>query len=157
MNAEFQTIIEQMEPLLEKLRLSPLLTLSDVQATPGKKFPKQGVYVFYENGRPIYVGRSNRMRNRIIEHGADSARHGAATFAFKLLRERLNKLPTYTPKDSREEIQKNHPGEYAMQRERVRKMKIRVIEIEDQQVQAVFEIYAILSLGTTRYNTFKTT
>ena len=36
-------------------------------------------------------------------------------------------------------------------------MTIRVVEIEDQQRQAVFEIYAILALSTTDYNKFNTT
>ena len=36
-------------------------------------------------------------------------------------------------------------------------MEVRAVAIEDQKVQAVFEIYAILSLGTTKYNSFQTT
>ena len=36
-------------------------------------------------------------------------------------------------------------------------MTVRVVEIEDQQCQAIFETYAVLALGTTRYNTFHTT
>ena len=36
-------------------------------------------------------------------------------------------------------------------------MEVRAVAIEDQEVQAVFEIYAILSLGTTKYNSFETT
>ena len=35
-------------------------------------------------------------------------------------------------------------------------MPIRAVEIEDQRVQTVFEIYAVLALGTTKYNTFET-
>ncbi len=36
-------------------------------------------------------------------------------------------------------------------------MEVRAVAIEDQKVQAVFEIYAILSLGTPKYNSFQTT
>ena len=146
-----------MEPLLHRLQASPALTLNQVQNTPQKTFPQMGVYVFYEEYKAVYVGRSNRMRKRIIEHGADSAKHGSATFAFKLLREKLGIPPSYSTKNSRKEIQENHSAEYAKQRERIRNMCVRVIEIENQPAQAVFEIYAILSLGTTRYNTFHTT
>jgi excinuclease UvrABC nuclease subunit len=48
--------------------------------------PSKGVYVFYEDNKPIYVGRSNRMRKRIKEHFAISSTHHSATFAFKLAR-----------------------------------------------------------------------
>ena len=36
-------------------------------------------------------------------------------------------------------------------------MEGRAVAIEDQKVQVVFEIYAILSLGITKYNSFQTT
>ena len=39
----------------------------------------------------------------------------------------------------------------------IREMKVRGVAIEDQKVQAVLEIYAILALGTTKYNSFQTT
>jgi hypothetical protein len=52
---------------------------------------------------------------------------------------------------------RNGTEEYAKQRHRIRNMTIRVVEIEDQQRQAVFEIYAILALSTTDYNKFNTT
>ena len=35
-------------------------------------------------------------------------------------------------------------------------MEVRVVEIMDPVLQAVFEIYAALTLGTTRYNRFDT-
>ena len=46
----FEEIVSQMEPLLKELRNSPthhVRTLRDL--------PKKGVYVFYENGEPMYV------------------------------------------------------------------------------------------------------
>ncbi len=43
-----------------------------------------------------------------------------------------------------------------MQRERIKEMQVRVIEIEDEYEQAMFEIYAAYVLSTP-YNTFKTT
>ena len=36
-------------------------------------------------------------------------------------------------------------------------MEVRAVGIEEQEVQAVFEIYAVLALKTTRYNSFHTT
>ena len=112
--------------------------------------PKQGVYVLYEGGKPIYVGRSNNIPQRIRGHSA-SSRHESATFAFKLLREKLG-----NPEGTRKEVQEENQEEYDLQRKRVGDMAIRAVEIKDQRDQTVFEIYAVLALGTTRYNTFET-
>ena len=35
-------------------------------------------------------------------------------------------------------------------------MEVRVVEVRDSVIQAVFEIYAALTLGRTRYNRFDT-
>ena len=82
-----------------------------LQASPGN-----GVYVFYEKGEPIYVGRSNRMPSRIREHGANSSDRHSATFALKLLLRHAAQPIGKTKKD----VQENHPEEYRQQRERVR-------------------------------------
>ena len=144
MNAEFQAIVDKMEGLLEKLRGGPEFTRDDL-----RDMPKQGVYVLYEGGKPIYVGRSNNIPQRIRGH-SESSRHEAATFAFKLYREKIE-----NPPGTRKEVQTMDPPEYERQRRRVGAMPIRAVEIEDQRVQTVFEIYAVLALGT-KYNTFET-
>ena len=151
MNARFQEIVCRMEPLLEELRCSDLLNWDDL-----KRVPQQGVYVFYEGDTPIYTGRSRRMRERIREHGARSSRHESATFALKLLRNAVEP-EGHSSQHTRPQLQAKYPDEYAVQRERVRNMRFRVVEIEDPIVQTVFETYAILALCTTRYNTFHTT
>ena len=58
---------------------------------------------------------------------------------------------------SRQDLQKKYEDNYKGQRQRIREMEVRTVAIEDQKVQAVFEIYAILALGTTKYNSFHTT
>ena len=154
MNAAFQDIVEQMEPRLEMLKNCSPYAWGNLQG-----IPQMGVYAFYENGEAIYVGRSNRMRQRIREHGADGSRHESATFAFKLLREAVRNPESHQSGKSktRKELQELYPREYKEQRLRIRNMTVRVVEIECQRVQAVFETYAILALGTTLYNTFHTT
>ena len=152
MDHEFQKIVDQMERLIRDLKGSDLLTWDDL-----KSVPQQGVYVFYEGDTPIYVGRSRRMRKRIREHGATSSRHESATFALKLLRDVVGVPEGHSSQFTRPQLQEKYPSEYAAQRERVRNMRIRVVEIVDPIVQTVFETYAILALGTTHYNTFHTT
>ena len=152
MNARFREVVDRMEPLLEALRSSDLLTWDDL-----KRVPQQGVYVFYEGNTPIYVGRSRRMRQRIREHGATSSRHESATFAFKLLRHQVGEPEGHASEYTRPQLQERYPVEYAAQRERVRNMRFRVVAIENPVVQTVFETYAILALDTRKYNTFHTT
>ena len=40
--------------------------------------PQRGIY---ENDAPVYVGRSKRMRKRLLEHSRPSSMHNSATFA----------------------------------------------------------------------------
>ena len=139
-----------MEPLLEELQRSDLLTRDDLD-----RVPERGIYVFYEGDKPIYTGRSRRMRQRIREHGAKSSRHESATFALKLLREAI--CDSNSHKFTRSELQEKYPDLYEAQREKVRNMRFRVVKVEDFALQYVFETYVILTLCTTRYNSFKTT
>ena len=58
---------------------------------------------------------------------------------------------------SRQDLQEKYEDKYQEQRNRIREMEVRTVEIDDQRVQAVLEIYSILALGTTKYNSFQTT
>ena len=138
-----------MEPLLHRLQANPELTRNELQNIPDK-----GGYVFYEDDKPIYVGRSNNIRNRIKGHVAPNA---GATFAFKLLRENTGIQAGYSQETSKNALLKRYAEGFKEQRDRVRKMTFRVVETDDQRVQYIFEVYAIFALGTTRYNTFDTT
>ena len=147
MSLDFQEAIEKMKPIMRRLMNS-----AERHWEERRDVPQQGVYILYENGEPIYVGRSNRMRERIREHGAESSDRHSATFAFRLLRLALNE-----PDGSSGDIEKVHKEEFSRQRERVRAMTFRTVEITDQLEQTLFEIYAILELGTyPKYNDFDT-
>ena len=153
MNRDFQQIIDKMDPLLRKLQTSPPSTVHGGL----KDLPQRGVYAFYENGQAIYVGRSNRMRQHIREHGAESSRHESATFAYKLMLEETGIQGGHSSKLSRKDLQEKHEAVYTEQRRRIREIEVRAVEIGEQRIQAVFEIYAVLALGTTKYNSFQTT
>ena len=123
-----------------------------------RDLPTEGVYVFYEDGSPMYVGRSGRqgMRKRIMQHSRPSSGHNQATFAYALMVDAL-RLPTgHESRLTRDETAKMLKGPFLEQKRRVMNMEVRVVEIEVPVVQAVFEIYATVTLGTTRYNRFDT-
>lgn len=148
MNQEFQKAAERMELMMDRLRNSDELSWGNCRGAP-----KQGVYVLYEGGKPVYVGPSNRLRDRIREHGADSSDRHSATFAVKLLRKKLNQ-----PKGKAADLVKDNAEEYRKQRMRVRNMTFRAVEIKGQLEQTLFEVYAILEFRThdLGYNDFDT-
>ena len=147
MDTIFWEAIDKMKPLMNELKGSEERSWDD-----SSDAPRRGVYVFYEKGNPIYVGRSNNMRRRIREHGAASSDRYSATFAFKLLRESLNE-----PEGRAEDIQRVHKEEYRQQRERVRAMTFRAVAITDQLEQTLFETYAIIEMGIApQHNDFGT-
>ena len=123
-------------------------------------FPQRGIYVFYENDRPIYVGRTNRMRLRILEHGRPSSTHNSASFAFLLAVERAEAQGIDCENRSRGELENEQRCKplFAAAKDRVSRMGIRCVAIDDAIEQTVFEVYAAIGLGTTRkqggYNRF---
>ena len=126
-----------MEPLLQELLNSSPHTIENGL----RNLPRKWVYAFYE----------------IREHGAESSRHESATFAYKLMLEEVGEQGGHSSQLSRHDLQNQYEDKYRGQRKRIREMEVRTVAIEDQRVQAVFEIYAILALGTTKYNSFQTT
>lgn len=122
-----------------------------------KGLPPAGVYVFSEGANHLYVGRTRRLRRRIIEHS--HPKMFDAPFAFRLAREKVGKTKaSYTKKDSRKELLAD--PEFLQARlaacERIRAMDIRFAEEADPVRQSLLEIYSSVVLGTP-YNEFKTT
>ena len=143
MDSQFQEHLSRLPVYLSRLLESPFLTSSDLASVP-----KRGIYVFYEDGTPIYVGRSNTMRIRLQSHGRASSGHESATFAFLLAKSHPECPPL--GKLSRANLQA-HPEFaplYARCKQRIAAMRIRVVEIEDQVDQTLFEVYAALALQT---------
>ena len=115
--------------------------------------PDRGIYVFYNGDNPIYVGRTNRMRQRLQEHGRPSSGHNSATLAFAM----ASLIASDQGMDSisalsRDTLQRDPEFKkwFDMTKEMVRKMSIRVVEVTDPIEQAVFEVYAAMELETTR-------
>jgi hypothetical protein len=143
-----------MHELMKNLINSPLVSRDSLN-----DIPSNGLYAFYEDNKPIYVGISgkNRMKKRIMGHSRKSSGHNTATFAFNIAKKDAinNKLDT---KEKRYNLEKNpeFANLFMKAKERVSKMKIRVVEINDPNIRALFEIYAALVLNTTEFNSFET-
>ncbi len=152
MYMKFEEYTGELENLLNQLLNSRLLSQDDLQNVPSK-----GIYVLYENSQPIYVGRSNRMRQRLKEHGQAYSTHNSATLAFKLARDDAE-ASGYDIRQKRSALEQDREFRklFDLAKQRVANMPFRYIQIEDQVLQTLFEVYAILKLHTYKYNDFKT-
>ena len=151
MNNEFKELVDQLPSLLEQLLNSPLKPWGNLGSLPQK-----GIYVFFERGHPVYVGRTNRMRERIKEHGRRSSIN-SVTFAFKLAKEAAKRKEIDLSKQRVELAEDpNFAKLFSEAKERVSRMSVRVIEIDDPIIQTLFEVYASIALKTTKYNDFDT-
>ena len=109
--------------------------------------PKQGVYVFCEKNKPIYVGRSNRMKERLKEHSQTGSDQYSATLALRMakkdMRTEQKKLTNKQLMEDSDFVKK-----FKEAKKRIANTEIRFIEIKDQAEQSVFEIYAAFVLET---------
>ncbi|MBE9565439.1 MAG: GIY-YIG nuclease family protein, partial [Proteobacteria bacterium] len=46
------------------------------------ELPKSGIYLLFDRGKPIYVGRSRNIKSRLQSHGRPKSTHYSASFAF---------------------------------------------------------------------------
>jgi hypothetical protein len=148
----FDAVVRQLPGLLERLQACPAIKRQDLTGVP-----QRGVYVFYEGGKPIYVGRSRRMRARLREHGQPSSDRNSATFALMIAQEEAAGRGTDCKSVKKADLVQDARFKplFAAAKERVARMKVQVVEIEDPVEQTLFEVYAALALGTP-YNDFKT-
>lgn len=155
----WQDVVDRMPELLTKLNGDGLRNRDNLG-----ELPDRGVYVFYENTKPkpVYVGRSNKMRERIQQHGRNSSKHNSASFAFLLAVDSAQEQGIDCQSRSRAELERDKEFKplFSDAKQRIQQMQCRVVEVTDAIEQAVFEIYAALELGTTRdqggYNDFET-
>jgi hypothetical protein len=151
MNVEFQKRVREVERLHDEL----------MGMTPVKRgslgvcnFP--GVYLFSENGEHLYVGRTGRhLMKRLPEHWTVKD----APLAFRFARHATgNSIASYKPGDkSRKGLMKNSEfvASFRDFQERIGKMDIRFVRVDDSTTQALLEIYTATVLKTP-HNEFTT-
>ena len=154
MNAEFLRYINHLDAQVDQLLGAPVYRYDDLP----RGIPKSGIYLFSEGEINLYVGRSNRIRGRLSSHCRDSSRHNAASFAFRIARQRTGRIEaTYNQKGSRAALSQDPEFSVAFReaKEFLRSLNIRFVEENHQTTQALLEIYAAVRLRTP-YNDFAT-
>jgi len=144
--------------LVDKLPIL-MFQLSNAQLRPWNnlgELPLKGIYVFYEDNVPIYVGRTNRIRKRIKEHGQMCSGHNKAPFAFNLAKKEAIVLGIELTV-TRDMLNQDTAFVvlFLNAKKRVSNMSLRVVEIHDPIVQTLFEVYASMELKTNEYNSFE--
>jgi len=147
MKGQFKATIETFPKLLADLEVSKSFARNEMTSKLN-----QGIYVFYENDIPLYVGRTGRegrFKTRIQEHSRPSSGHNTATFAFLIAKEEAGNEGVDVNK-SRGVLEKEpaFKGYYSKAKERVSKMAIKFIDVTDPIAQTLFEVYAALELNT---------
>lgn len=154
MNEEFRALIEPLEERRKALLAMEPVTVPNLpRGNPTKE--TRGVYLFSENGKHLYAGRTNRMRGRLQEHCRPSSMHNTAPFAFRLAHQlTLPDHPEFAKmKRSKLQIHPEFKPEFVKQKERVRKMNVRWVREDNPRRQALLEVYVAVSLDTP-YNDF---
>ncbi len=148
----WQKLIKSPEPSFQRLMAMNPVTV----ATLPPETPTAGIYLFSEGDKHLYVGRTNRLRQRLQTHCRPSSGHNSATFAFRLAREKTGNLKaSYKKEGSRSSLedQPEFKSVFIEQKARVRKMDVRYVEEKDPMKQALLEMHVSTSLGT-QYNDF---
>lgn len=98
--------------------------------------PIPGVFIMFEKGNPVYIGRSRTLSQRI---GVDlrSIQKSQATLTHKLLKSGL--LNVNTMEETRKYMYKH--------------FTIKMLRMEDEYERAIFQIYASMKLNS-KYNSF---
>ena len=137
---------------------SPLVEKKDLKNVPG-------IYVFFKNEYPIYVGRTDNIKERVQYHTRPKSGNGSATFAFNLAKEEYERKYKVTIKNrktpqnddlqniisiTRKELEKDERFEpiFDAKKKYLSNCKFRFIEIKNDIIQTMFEPYLAYKLGT---------
>jgi predicted GIY-YIG superfamily endonuclease len=153
MNLRFLKLLSQLHACHKRLmRMKPVTFATLVSGN----VPKRGVYLFSEDRKALYVGRSNGICKRIGRHCGRGATWRQAAFAFRLAREATGNLKaTYRKEGGRRAlaIDPAFTKTFRAAKERISKMQVRYVEEADPLRQTLLEMYVAVVLKTP-YNSF---
>ncbi|MNU65202.1 GIY-YIG catalytic domain protein [compost metagenome] len=154
MHDTFRTFTENLHPKFEALmRMAPAKGVLPYEVRGS------GIYLFSEEGRHLYVGRTRDVRRRYGQHSRPSSKHNTAPFAFKLAREATGILLADYTAGGRGRVALSAEAEFsaafATALARVRNMEFRFVEEPDPTRQCLLEVYVSV-VHSTPYNDFDT-
>ena len=152
MDPKFVTLTERLEPLSVQLRTMAPVAWEQIP----RKSPVKGIYVFGEQSKHLYIGRSNDIRRRYKEHTLPGSRINDAPFAVLLTRETTGINPAYGGDFVRKKLHLHQPFMAAFKeaKQRISLMEFRYVEESDPIRQTLLEVYCAIVMET-RYNSFE--
>jgi hypothetical protein len=152
----FATRVEsQLPALLERLLDAPKHPRAEHPTIP----KEPGIYLFSDaKGKPIYVGQSRNIRNRLAQHCRASSPENAASFAFNIAKREAGGRSIDITGFHRKALSK-HPNSKALfddAKAQVALMPVQFLVEKHADLRTVLEVYATYALGTQEYNTFET-
>lgn len=138
---EFDEIVASVKKMCAELLTAPKYTIMTLPS----HMPAAGIYLFSESGCSLYVGRTNKLRQRLRYHIGNS--HNQATLAFLLARQQTGRVKaSYQPKGSRKDLLLDPTFRAAFDgaRSRIRRMHVQFVEEPDPVRQTILEVLAAL-------------
>lgn len=110
-----------------------------------------GCYVFQDGRKPIYVGISRKVVQRLLNHtkGRD---YYSASLAYRMTCEERGK------NQSANDAMKDRAfmAVFESKKAYIASLNVAIIEIEDPIEMYLFEVYCAMQLNTSRWNSFRT-
>jgi hypothetical protein len=147
----FASVCASLPSKFEELICKAPVTIENASETP-----KGGVYLFSEDAKHLYVGRTKRLISKRLKNHVGTAKD--CPFAFRLAREATgNTLARYSGDNTRKRLLSNSEflAAYEAAKGRIRRMGVRWVEETDPVKQALLEVYVAVVLRTP-YNDFDT-
>lgn len=147
MNPIFLQAVESLEPTFQKLISSKPVKFDQLPSL----MPERGIYLFSDEDSHLYVGRTNRLRNRLRAHCSTISTHNTAAFAFRIARHKTGRLrASYRKEGSRASLMQDEDfaAEFRAAKQRISEMNIRYVEETDPIRQTLLEVYVAVVLQT---------
>jgi hypothetical protein len=151
-DAHFAEIINGLHEKYEELMAMDPVTVD----TAPRDTPVGGVYLFFEDGVPLYAGRTKRsIRDRLQAHVDPSATD--CPFAWRLAREQTSRPATYKKEGGQKQLlaDPEFRSVYEGAKHRIRLMEVRYVGESHPLRQALLEIYVAVVAGA-KHNDFDT-
>lgn len=140
-----EAIFKKAEIAVENLEVLLSAPLKPFERTPSEG-NVAGIYIFYEGGAPVYVGRTRKLAQRFRAHVTPN--HNSASYAVKRLRQRHDLRPTYKQGiGSRSWIVENYRDDFLEEIAAIKNMDYRFLKVPDNIDQYFLEYLAEEELG----------
>ena len=122
--------------------------------------PKEpGLYLFSDDrGKPIYVGQTRNIADRIAQHTRPSSPENAASFAFNIAKREAagQKLDIAGFNRKTLSVRPDFKKLFDDAKAQIALMPVQFVVETHADLRTVFEVYATYALSTQDYNTFET-